>query len=591
MAQTCRILCAVFILSLSHDASAQQQQGPKGLGISKDGVAVSKAENDFIAQQKKIAVLRVSGFSEQLLALNDIQIKVGAVARLADLLWKDDESYARQLLSKALDLSALKSGSTSTEAQTIGRMRRDIISIIARHDANWAAQLIDAGNSEQPDEARVAERMDANFNAAYDLLQTDPNKSINFAERSLRDGVPPDMNSLLILLRLKDERAANALFLKTLDQLLIQPVVTADTLLSLGTYIFTSPEFDPNDTSIAPDTTRVVGVGRLLVYDITADRPNIPREIVTAYLRVAVKILARQIPANERPSYYAAARLLLPKTVKFAPELTQTIAVIMQGLTTDVPTDLTLDSAYANFEVTAPKEASETIKDIEKEKSEQRRNERYFVLASDMWLRSDFVNARSLNARISDKEANADLKTLIDFKEASEKLERRKEISEAEEITRKLPKGTERALLWLGIARARAKARESQRSTEAINEVLEAALSVNDARRPYLTLSAASQLAQVDPPRSHTLLVEAVRQLNGQDTESLASVSWERRVETGRLWRSFPLKVAGVETDFRQTLPILMKADKEGTIEAVKRLTDERQLALALLAVAAAMLK
>ncbi len=42
--------------------------------------------------------------------------------------------------------------------------------------------------------------------------------------------------------------------------------------------------------------------------------------------------------------------------------------------------------------------------------------------------------------------------------------------------------------------------------------------------------------------------------------------------------------------NFRQSFPALVKADREGTIEAAKRLTDERLLASALLAIAAAML-
>jgi hypothetical protein len=583
-------LCTLAVFALSHSAFAQQPS-QKVTGPPKDSVAVSNSESDPVAQQHKIAVQRVSAFADHVLAFNKVEVKAWALARLADLLWKEDEPYARQLFSKSLDVCAPKSGSTPTEIQTAGLIRRDIIDVIATRDANWAKRLIDANSTAYGnDEARASARMDANFSTAYDLLKSEPGKSVDFAERSLRDGVPPGMTSLLIMLRLKDEKAANALFLKTLDQLLAQPIVSADTLLSLGTYIFTSPEFDPQDTSIAPDMTRLVGVGRILVYDITADRPNIPREIVHAYLEVAAKILTRQIPVTSRPSYYAAARLLLPKTAKFAPELTQTIAVVMQSLIADVPPDITLDSAYANFEVAAAKELSETIKDIEKEKNEQRRDERYFVLLADLWRRADFVGARALNAKISDTDVQSELATLIDFKEAANKLERRQGVGAAEEIARKLPKGIERAMLWLGIARARAKAGEAQRAIEALNAALESASNLRDARRPYLTLTAASQLAQLDPMRAQSTLAEAIRQFNAQTSESLIAVSWEQRVETGRMWRYFPLKVAGVESEFRQTLPSLMKADAEGTVESVKQLTDERQLAIALIAVATAML-
>lgn len=583
-------LLAILIISLLSCSGFAQQQSSKGSGAVQEPVAASTSESDLAVQQKKLAILRVAGFSEEFLALNNVLIKAQALARLADLLWKEDEPSARRLLSKALDLSAPQSGTTSAERQELGRARRAVLNIIARRDVAWAKRVIDADSTDRANEARADERMSENFNAAYDLLRTAPEKSIEFTERSLRDGLPEGIHSLLLLLRLKDEKAANALFLKALEQLLAQPTVSADTLLMLGTYIFTSPGFDPRDSSIPPDMTKMVGVGRLLVYDITADRPNIPPALVRAYLETAAKIVARQIPADSRPAFYAAARLLLPKTLKFAPDLTQPIAMAMQALAQDVPQELTVDASYANFEVAAPKELSETIKEIEKEKSEQRRNERYLILVADLWRRSDFAGARSLNAKISDPEAGSRLKTLIDFQEAAEKLGKRKGLEEAQGIARKLPKGIEDALLWLGIARALARTRDLQRSTEAINEALEAAARVNDARRPYLLLSAAGQLAQLDPARARTTLAEAVRQINAQAPAALAAMSWEQRVDTGRMWRSFPLKVTGVELSFRETLPPLIKLDSEGIIEAVKGLTDERQRATALLAVAAGML-
>jgi hypothetical protein len=585
-----RCVLAILTISLLSCSGFAQQQAQKGSGTAQEPVAASTSEGELVAQQRKLAVLRVSGFSEELLALNNVQIKAQALARLADLLWKEDEPQARRLLSKALDLSAPQSGATAAETQELGRARRAILNIIARRDVAWAKRVIDADSADRTNEGRADERMSTNFNAAYDLLKTAPDKSIEFAERSLRGGVPEGIHSLLILLRLKDEKAANTLFLKSLEQLLAQPAVSADALLELGTYIFTSPGFDPNDSSIPPDMTRVVGVGRLLVYDITADRPNIPPPLVRAYLETAAKILTRPIPADSRAGFYAAAHLLLPKTLKFAPELTQPIASAMQALAQDVPQELTLDASYANFEAAPRQELSETIKDIEKEKSEQRRNERYLVLIADLWRRSDFAGARALNAKISDPEASAQLKTLIDFQEAAEKLGRRKELNEAQETARKMPKGIESALLWLGIARALARAGDLQRATEAINAALGAAASVGDARRPYLMLNAAGQLAQLDAQRARTTLAEAVRQINAQTPASLAAISWEQRVETGRMWRSFPVKVAGVETSFRETLPPLIKLDSEGIVQAVKALTDERQRATALLAVAAGML-
>lgn len=554
---------------------------------------ISSVAPEQIALQKKLLLPRVYAFTDQFLALRDIRIKVRAVARLADLLWKDDEPYARQLFSKSLELCSLKSEPSSMDKQATARLRREVIAIIAKRDPNLAKHLIDGVEETQGADkaARADERMQADFKTAYDLLKGESDKSIEFAERSLRNGISPDMYSLLILLRLRNESAANELFLRVLDQLVAQPFVTAESLLLLGIYVFTSPTLDPNDQSIAPDTVRLVGVGKLLLYDITGDRPNVPRELVRAYLKAAAIILARQVSdAAQRTQYYAASRLLLPKTIKFAPELTQIIAGVMQTLTPDIPQELTVDSSYANFKVEAPKELNETIKEIEKEQSEQKRNERYLILIADLWRRADYAGARALNAKLSDPEANEGLKTIINFKEASDSLSRAETLNEVEAVARKLPPGVERALLWLGIARAYFKAGDVPHASESLNFSMESARKISDARRPFLFLSIAGQQAQIDPQMAQSTLAEAVRQFNAQAPEALAQISWEQRIETGRMWRSFPLDVKGVDRDMKQTLLPLMKNDPEGTIEAIRKLTDERQLASALLAVAAAIL-
>ncbi len=582
---------AVVLCLLSSGLAQQPQSGQPKPG--KTSPPLSDEEAGLIAQQKKLAIPRVYGFTEQLLALRNTKIKTKALTRLADLFWKTDEPYARQLFTKALELCAPKSGTPAAEAQVMTRLRREVVAAIAKRDTSLAKRLIDnnGGLDEMDKAARADERMETDFKTAYELVKDAPDRSIEFAERSLRNGLPPDIYSLLILLRLSNETAANTLFLKILDQLTAQPVVPAETLLLLGTYVFTSPAFDPNDQSIAPDTVRLTGVGRMLVYDITADRPNVSHAIVHAYLTAAVNILTRQIPApTQRAQYYVAARLLLAKTIKFAPELTQTIAGVMQRCLPDIPQELTLDSAYANFEVPTPQKLSETIKELEKEKNEQRRNERYLILIADLWRHADFATARRLNAKLSDSEAQSSIATLINFKEAAEKLNRVEDLDEVEGTANKLPPGVERALLWLGVARAYGKAGNVQRASESLNTALAAAQKVSDARRPFLMLSAASQLATLDPAMAQTTLAEAVRQFDTYDSEALGQVNWEQRVETGRMWRDFPLDVKGVECDFRQSLPPLVKTDLEGTVGAVRKLTDERQLASALLAIAAAIL-
>ena len=111
-----------------------------------------------------------------------------------------------------------KSGDPPAEATSKAGRRRNVLAIMVKRDAALVKRLIDE-EADDSDEASAAARAGTDFKIAYDFLKTEPNKSIKFAERSLRGGIPEGLYSLLLLLRQKDARAADALFLKAVDRL------------------------------------------------------------------------------------------------------------------------------------------------------------------------------------------------------------------------------------------------------------------------------------------------------------------------------------------------------------------------------------
>lgn len=534
-------------------------------------------------EQRNSDLLRIRSLVQQIFAFQDVTTKATTIAKLADMLWDDDETYARQLFSKAVDLSSPKSQISSAGAEERNRLRIRVIALIARHDSTWAKHLTDIDRADNSEELLLSE---ANIDTAYELLRIKPAKSIAFANRSLHVRVFPDMDVFLILLRLKDEAAANALFLNVLNRLVAEPIVDGDTLLRLGTYVFTSPRIAPNQPGVA-----VVGIGNLAVYDITADRPNVPRELVRAYLEAAAMILTRPVTNDEqRAWYYVAGYLLSAKTQKFAPELTGTITAAMQSLLPHVPKDLTKESTYGSLEVADLKDEKETLKEIEKEQDEPVRDARYLSLMFDAWTQSDFAQARVIAAKISDAEVRNQLAALIDFGTAVNMVEH-KSIVEAEIMAAKLPQGIEASVLWLGIAHAHAEAADLPKTSYAINASLAAARKVDDGRRPFLILTAASELAALDPLVSGATLIEAIKEFNEQKIEEKARVQWSQRVKAGLLWREFPLKIKGVEFGLERSIRALSRADLEGTLTALDGLKNEQHRADALLAVTATILK
>lgn len=567
----------------------QEPRAPSRPAAS-SGVKPKPADEQSQAE-RRAAFSRVQSFAKQVLAFESRPVKAATLARLADLLWNEDEEYARGLFMKALELSAEGGDARRDEAEALARVRREAVSLIAKRDAKLAKRLTEAGGA--AGEPGRAEGVQANFKTANDLLKTQPDKSVEFARRSLGGGgsVPPGLNSYLILLRSKDERAANALFVAALNQLVTAPAVDVEVLQELGTYVFTSPQF-LNDPNAAKDMTRMVGVERWLVYDITADRPDVPREIINSYLQAAVSVMTRpDLTAEQKPPLYAFGRLLLPKAEKFNPEMVAYVGAALGALAGGVPPELTQEAAYRNFEAAAPKNADDAVSQIEKEGDAQVRDARYLALVSDYWYAGDFAKARLLAGKISDVGARSDLQTVIDFKEALNLLEREKNVAEVERLAAELSPGVERAVLWLAVSHTHTEAGDHPRAAAAVQKALASFGQTEDARRPFLTLSAAAALARFDAASARERLAEAVKQFNARGRQELAEVLWERRVDAGPLWRYFPLAAKGVRFDLRGNLSALLKADRENTIAAATGLKGEEELSQALLAIASEILK
>ncbi len=475
----------------------------------------------------------------------------------------------------------------SARSQEIRSLRRKVIASIARRDPKLAEKLIrDDGLGDNIDDGNAA----TNIEVANSLVKTQPDKAVEFAERGLETGINTETVYFLLRLRRQSEPGADQLFANILARIAAQPFVDADTLLLLGTYVFTFPRSGSELRNLSSEGIRYVGVGPLLLVDISADRPNVSRSLVIGYLQVATEVVCRSVAqTQDRMKFYATGYLLLNKTERFTPELTPRIAMAMQALSQDVPNELKQESTYKNSEVRAPKDFDEITKELEKKEDVHYRDSLYLSLVSDLWQRSDYAKARIVNARISDMAVRDRLTSIIGFGEATTAL-KKGAVGEAEKMCVRLPQGIERALLRLGIAHMYADKGDLPRAAESINASLLDAAKLDDSRRPYLVLSAASQLVHVNAPAATATLLDAVRQFNALK-DSTVDDNWDERVEVGMLWRDFPLEVEGVSHSFSQAMPDLMRADPDGTVGAVMGLTHEKHLSLALVEAAAVLLK
>ncbi|HKY04493.1 MAG TPA: hypothetical protein VJQ56_06370, partial [Blastocatellia bacterium] len=176
-----------------------------------------------------------------------------------------------------------------------------------------------------------------------------------------------------------------------------------------------------------------------------------------------------------------------------------------------------------------------------------------------------------------------------DFSSAARAIERG-EITEAQEAVTHLAPGIERAMIWLGIAHARAEAKERTLALEAALAVLKEARKVEDARRPFLILGATGELAKIDSVIAVQALMESVKEFNNETTESVDRVRWSQAVEAGTTWRDFRLEVKGAEFGFGAVIPLMAGINSDWTIEIVSNLKNEELLGKAWVAVAATLL-
>ena len=565
------VLLALFLLvALPAISDAQRRSAEPAASRKVKDKGGSDSDAD-VKEKENSALTRLHVLGSRVVALDDSKTRALTLASFANIAWQVDQPFAKELFSESLDVLARKNDSRLTPAE-VSNLRRKILSIIKATDVSFAEQIIAAANI--PDS-------NSSFDAAYRLVREDPETADRLANLSLQDGVSPAMPVFLRQLRLNDQKKADELFLKSLDQLLSSPSVDANLLLLFGTYVFTSPKLEPTDVTSVINTR--VGNFPFGVPEITVERPGVSASLVQAYLRVASISLMRPVSEpKQKQLYYVTAYLLMPMMGKYLPEFVPQLRIAMTGLSSDVPPELTQIGTYANINKTANTDPEDAIKQIEQLTGDERRDVRYLDLVFGLWHKGDFASARRVGNKISNLKARAKLETLIDFGSAARSLsDASNEPSSVGVIAQKMPQGAERAILWLGVAQAYIAKENTAQANEAIRESLKSTTALDDPRRPFLTLAAASQLAGSDADFAVSVLATSVKEFNKY---SVAKVELDEEVVIGPLALRFPLRLKSVQFDFGKSLAPLMKMSPQLIESQLRDLKSDELKAEVLLA-------
>lgn len=576
-------LLAVILIALQIGPGGQATRKPASgsgqtpKGQSKESGAAGDEQARKAEQQRLENLVRVRGFADHIQGFKNLTAKVRGLVGMADVLWKEDEPYARKLFATAYeaagsntvaDNSATDSGEDGDSSKPdFGWLRLEVVARIGRHDPEWARSLT-------VKEADASKTSEAYLRMASDLVLDDPKQAAQYLETGLDLGANQDLASLLDALRRNEPAAADKLFLKALKSLSGQPFVDPTQLLMAGCYIFV-----PNQDAM------IVFVRGHLVFNFSEINPLASEIAIRAYLDTAVEVLSRPVlstlppsrAASQKESNYIAACLLLPGVRKLDPERAPQLEVAMGDLVVDKPSDLTEQAIRAKIDEASPASVN-TLEDAQKElggiRNDAQRDERCVALSYRFFLKDNFAAAKAIAGEVKDLQTRDKLQVLLGFEEGAKLLDRGK-LNDAMAVATKLGPGIERAVLWLAIAHQQIERGDKKLARTTMTWALGEAGRLQDGRSAVLILRGAADLAGVDQVLAAQTMIEAVRTFNRVRPYSPLRMEWSEPAGPQLFYQRFPLQVAGLDFRLARMLGPLAKMDIEGTIYEVMSLEDE----------------
>lgn len=576
-------LSSILLLVLSWSSYAvAQSTGPVEASLrSRPSLPAAEEIRQPIDDKRTQAVSYVRSLADRTFSFQAVGPRVNTLIEFGDLLWKHDEEYARGLFLKNLaslksvlpsdrqDPDAQKNGQSITSADR-SRLRARIITHLAVHDPALALKLGDEENTP----------IDSinNLRAASNVLDRNGSSklAVRFAERSIGGGDISswslNMVGFLQKLRRTNETSADELYQKTLHQLEIQPAASANDVLTIGTYVFTSPVLEaasPQTVNGRDGMIVLIEVGPALSVDITANRQGVSVDSIRRYLHTATRVLLRSnFTGYDSDQDLAALRLLLPKARAFLPEITPLIATRIHSLAGPSKADETALERHRSgdsLDVDAELEATDRLSDVE-------RDEKLLSITFALVQSGKFDRALKITRQISDLSGRDKLLNAVRFAEGTSLLQAEK-LGEVEEIAEKLATGPGRAILWLSISAAYARKGNQIQGSEMLRRAVQECQRLGgDGRRPYLLLNAAALYTKVEPESAMIALREAVNSFNGSEKLYAA---WAQTIQIGDIQREFPLLFKGFDKSFQLQIKQLHKHEPEATLGMIFTLKDE----------------
>jgi hypothetical protein len=334
-----KITCILLLITTPLIATAAQS-----LQTQKTSHEQSSSER---AQVINLSLQRITSVLDQVLEAQkgfaDENLRVMIQAHVADMLWSYDQPRARRLFEDSLQVSE-RLADQGAPPPVVGvasfyPVRIQVIRLIMPHDSDWAIRLVESrGDIVSDIKLRTGknwERTQLQFQLCVHFAQRDPQRAALAVKPFVENGDLNFLMTLLGMIRFKDARTADELFLQALAKArLNQP--SFEDIRRFATYVFPSfgegvLRFSSNggkSDPFAPSPSGAAAVQQFLEFSY---------EVATRRLQAAMtgEIGARLDPHSMLD--FSIPKLLLPYFDRFIPDRAPAFRARLQEAVRRVP--------------------------------------------------------------------------------------------------------------------------------------------------------------------------------------------------------------------------------------------------------------
>jgi hypothetical protein len=543
------------------------------------GKTQTKRDSPELLLRKRFARNLLEGVGRRATTLDNSILKVRVVARVADALWEQDETRARQLFVTAFhSIDEIKLDPAQDQRVAIAqkrgeafgplfRLRSQVLQSMARRDYNLADSLrkesekdtADSEAKKQSDALTAEERSSIYLDMAVALAQTQPAQSGQLMRSLLRNGINPSIAFALTRMRRINTQLADQLYGEALASARLHPLV-ADELGSLAEYVLPIEEDRFFGANPLDDVARVSAIRQFLDYVYDGSK-----QIVTGNALLAAK--GNEIDNELAERAYYTLKDSLPMFQRLQPERTAFIEEQMKALLGFMtPQDAN------NTQTPARESLDELVRKAESTIGERPRTIAFMRASAAAVSQGDLERAVAIANRIDDLYERKIQTSLVLYQAAMREL-RESKLERAYSYAKRIEFLTQRFAVFHRMAQRLWKDKDPDRARATIEDIWDwLGKADNTPQKADAMLKITATMAQHDTDRGFEFLQSAVNVLNRTDFSF-------KPPESNRI--SIELQVTTDMLDLESSLTTLADKDFERTRTVAGSLTNPE---LALLA-------